>query len=272
MDSTAASTHQRPLQAPPEVEEPPRRAPHRALHGQPGQRAQADDDPVQRVGRRAGIDPRAPRAPATWSTTGTRGPRWPPAAAARAARPGHPGRRARPAPRPTTPTGVARPASPGTTPRIDRRPAVAQRDPRRGVEQARIVLRADQHGAGQAGHALGPLGVAAEPEERLGRPRRQRPPQVDLGHERAGTEVGGDRSAGRAPRPSTTQTSLASPLLCVTIGTAGSSTRPRPPGRTVTVAPSTTACTRRTIVPGHDGAVPQHRRGREVDLLLGHEP
>ena len=59
-----------------------------------------------------------------------------------------------------------------------------------------------------------------------------------------------DRSAGRAPRPSTTQTSFASPLLWVTMGTAGSSTRPSPPGRTVTAAPSTTACTRRTIVPG----------------------
>ena len=82
----------------------------------------------------------------------------------------------------------------------------------------------------------------------------------------------GDRSAGRAPRPSTTQTSLASPLVWVTIGTAGSSTRPRPPGRTVDRGAVDDGVHPEDDRARDDGAVPQHRRGGEVDLLLGHEP
>ena len=45
-----AQQHDGPLEAAAEVEEPPGRPPDGALHGQPRQRAQRHDDPIQRLG------------------------------------------------------------------------------------------------------------------------------------------------------------------------------------------------------------------------------
>ena len=126
------------------------------------------------------------------------------------------------------------------------------------------MLRAGQHGAGQAGHALGPLGVAAEPEERLGRPRRQRTPQVDLGHERAGAEVGrrpvGRTSAAAVDHPDV----LGQPAAL----------RDDRDGRVQHPSEAAGQDRHRGAVDDgvhpqddrarHDGAVPQHRRGGEA--------
>ena len=300
MASTRPSSRKRPLEAAAEVEEAPARAADDALGGQPGEgherrarprcsesRPRANEVGLGRVGRRARRGGRRAE-PTTRHVPVERYSRTEPAEPARWARLS--ARRRRPVTQSAgqlvgAPPGRGRDGPPSRRRRRRRRSpsgahrssAVTQPAVRPRLDQLGRVVGAGQQGEGESGGGLGPLGVAPDPEERLGGAARHRrcggrsaaPPG------RAPTSparrLGAPRPAPRRPWPC--PASLGEHAAC-----SSSTTRPTPPGSAVQPwAPRRRAAHGRRPPEAHDhrarhdGLVAQHRRRAERHLRLGDE-